>query len=116
MAAANHQYRRAKSILDVTATLSVIAASGALVWSLLGVRAGTNSPPPTPANAPLTRMDLEVEATSIREHASIGSSVAGVVIIEYSDFECPFCARFAQESWPDVRQQLVESGRVRWVF
>lgn len=47
---------------------------------------------------------------------SMGSDTAPVEVVEYSDFECPFCARFANLQKPAVRRQLVETGVVRWRF
>lgn len=46
----------------------------------------------------------------------LGSDTAPVVIDEYSDFECPFCARLAVLTLPDVHRRLVETGLVRWRF
>lgn len=42
-----------------------------------------------------------------------GSADAKVTVIEYSDFDCPFCSRFHQ-----TMEQVVEQydGQVRWVF
>ena len=43
----------------------------------------------------------------------MGSTDFGVYIIEYSDFECPFCQRFH----PTVQQALDEyDGKVAWVY
>ena len=47
---------------------------------------------------------------------TLGADTAPVEITEYSDFECPFCARFANLQMPAVRRQLIETGRVRWRF
>ena len=47
---------------------------------------------------------------------TIGSDSAPVEVVEYSDFECPFCARFATLQMPAVRRQLIETGVVRWRF
>lgn len=40
-----------------------------------------------------------------------GSPVAAVTIIEYSDFQCPFCA----ELHPTLKA-LVKEGKIRWVY
>ena len=47
---------------------------------------------------------------------TLGSDSASLEVVEYSDFECPFCARFAAVQMPTVRTQLIETGRVRWRF
>jgi len=46
----------------------------------------------------------------------IGSDTAPVVIDDYSDFQCPFCAQLAILTFPDVRTRLVNTGIVRWRF
>lgn len=45
-----------------------------------------------------------------------GDPSAPVRIVEISDFQCPFCARFAGETFPAVDSLYVESGKVLWVF
>jgi len=46
----------------------------------------------------------------------IGSANAPVTVIEYFDFQCPFCGRFARETFPQIKQQYIDSGMVRFVF
>ncbi len=45
-----------------------------------------------------------------------GSADAPVEVAEYSDFECPWCARFSVLQLPDIRARLIAAGRVRWRF
>ncbi len=47
---------------------------------------------------------------------TLGPASAPVEIDEYSDFECPWCARFAILTEPDVRQRLIPTGKVRWRY
>lgn len=54
----------------------------------------------------------EVPAVTSSDHI-IGNADAPVVVIEYSDLECPYCKRFG-----GVMKQLVEEsgGQVAWVY
>ncbi|MEU0654972.1 DsbA family protein [Streptomyces albogriseolus] len=47
---------------------------------------------------------------------ALGSPDAPVVMIEYSDFQCPFCGRFARETKPDLVRDYVDKGilRIEW--
>ncbi len=57
---------------------------------------------PTPAAIP-------VEAENIAWSA--GDPNAPVQIIEYTDYQCPFCQQYAVETFPTVFTELIESGR-----
>ena len=46
-------------------------------------------------------------------HPSLGDANAPVVMIEYGDFQCTFCGRFAREVEPELRDRYVESGTLR---
>src|SRR5207247_10400930 len=41
---------------------------------------------------------------------------AKVAVIEYSDFQCPFCGRYAKETFPQITSDYVDTGKVRYVF
>jgi protein-disulfide isomerase len=45
-----------------------------------------------------------------------GDLEAPTVVIEFSDFECPFCRDHALGSQPIIDEALVDSGEVLWVF
>jgi len=46
----------------------------------------------------------------------IGKASAPIEVIEFGDFECPSCARFATLTEPEVRSRLVDQGVIRFRF
>jgi protein-disulfide isomerase len=47
---------------------------------------------------------------------SLGATKAPVVIVEFSDYQCPFCARFELQTFPRLKADYIDSGKVRLVF
>jgi protein-disulfide isomerase len=46
----------------------------------------------------------------------IGNPNAPITIIEFSDFQCPFCARFHIQTLPAIMNEYVNDGKVKLVF
>ena len=46
----------------------------------------------------------------------LGSDSAAVEVAEYADYQCPGCQDFETLQFPQVRKQLIETGRVRWRY
>jgi protein-disulfide isomerase len=45
-----------------------------------------------------------------------GAATAPITVVEFSDYGCPYCARFAFESYPALHEEFVDTGLVRWIF
>lgn len=45
-----------------------------------------------------------------------GDPNAPVTIIEFGDFQCPFCGRFAAQTEPQLDEQYIQSGKVRFGY
>ena len=52
----------------------------------------------------------------MRDANLIGNKNAAVTIIEFSDFQCPFCERFHQTVEPTLLKQYVDTGKVAFVY
>ena len=46
----------------------------------------------------------------------LGDAAAPVWVIEVSDYQCPFCKRWHDETFETLRREYVESGRVRFAY
>ena len=45
-----------------------------------------------------------------------GEANATVTIIEFSDFQCPFCRRFALETLPQIQKEYIDTGKAKLVY
>lgn len=49
-------------------------------------------------------------------HPAQGDKDAKVTLIEFSDYQCPFCGRYFRETLPKLQKEYVETGKVWYVF
>ncbi len=49
-------------------------------------------------------------------HNTMGDENAPIHIIEYGDFQCPYCLRFWQETEPQLIEEYVNTGQVYFEF
>jgi protein-disulfide isomerase len=64
----------------------------------------------------LTAAPLAAQADIPLASRSKGSPKAPVTVYEMSDFQCPYCKRFAEETFPQIERSYIKPGKVRWVF
>jgi len=60
-------------------------------------------------NAQPVRMSLDTTGLP-----AIGAVSARFVIVEFTDYECPFCRQFHQLTYADLKQQYIDTGTVRF--
>lgn len=64
-----------------------------------------------PSNQPSPPVKISADDDPI-----IGNPDAPITIIEFSDFQCPFCARFHTQTLPLLLEQYIEQDKVKLVF
>lgn len=67
--------------------------------------------PPAPAQGASLSASLSPETVSVK-----GDADAPLRMIEFSDYECPFCSRYVSQTLPQIMAQYVDSGKVRYEF
>jgi len=44
-----------------------------------------------------------------------GEPTAQVLLVEFSDYQCPFCARHARETLPQIERDYIRTGKIRYM-
>jgi protein-disulfide isomerase len=58
----------------------------------------------------------ETSEPDVSESFSMGDPNAPVVIIEYTDFQCPFCSRYFEQTFSQIKENFVDKGLVYYIF
>lgn len=90
-----------KERLDIFATMLLIAAAAAVLWTTLSRRGGSGTPV----------REIPKEPVSLADSNLIGDAAAPVGILLYTDFECPFCKKFATETFPEIERSYIAPGK-----
>jgi protein-disulfide isomerase len=59
---------------------------------------------------------LQDTVLSIEGSPFKGESRAKVTVVEFSDYQCPFCARHARETLAALEASYIRTGKIRYVF
>ncbi len=68
-----------------------------------------------PADQDAQIQDQVAEAT-IDDDTIWGDKNAPVTIIEFSDYQCPFCRIFWRDTLPSIEKEYIDTGKVRFIY
>jgi protein-disulfide isomerase len=97
---------RAKAALETLSTVLVMVAASGLIWTLFFKQqpAAADAPPP---------LISDVKETIPAKYLTNVEGSGQFAIVEFSDFQCPFCAKHAKETVPELKRQL--QGKARYI-
>jgi protein-disulfide isomerase len=75
---------------------------------LQGARQAAGPPPPV---VPVDAFEMSVASAYTK-----GGAGARVVLVEFSDFQCPFCARHARQTLPQIQKEYVDTGKILYAM
>lgn len=83
--------------------------------SKAGNVAGTGvAPAPTAPTAPAAPTKVDVKVTA--DDPVKGNPNAKLTIVEFADFQCPYCGRFFKDTLPSVTKEYIDTGKVKFVY
>jgi protein-disulfide isomerase len=57
-----------------------------------------------------------IAKVSLSDKPRMGEGEAKIAIIEFSDFECPFCRRHNSQTLPKLKETYIDTGKVQYVM
>jgi protein-disulfide isomerase len=57
----------------------------------------------------------KVHMTVVAGWYAIGREDAPVTVVEFSDYQCPFCRKFHSETFPELKKNYIDTGKVRFI-
>lgn len=89
-----------------TATTALAAATfGSSLVALMPAPALADTVPMTELMAPQALPDMV-----------LGSKTAPVIVVEYASMTCPHCAHFDETTYPQIKKNYIDTGKVRWIL
>jgi len=95
--------------------LAIVVAGVIIAGAILLKGGKTPTPTPAPANKEAAAPSGVIKPISADDHI-LGSKDAKVVMVEYADYQCPFCGKFFTETVQPVLKSYVDSGKIAFVY
>ena len=74
----------------------------------------TRPVPPAQPAAPAP-VDDKVSMAFTSGGFSVGKENAPLVLIEYTDYQCPFCQRYHNDSFAQIKTNFIDTGKIRYI-
>ncbi|MFD5249969.1 DsbA family protein [Amycolatopsis sp. NPDC058340] len=116
MARGNSGARRGQGVPNLLIVLALVAALAGLVIYAATSSNTTTSAPATPATSP-AKPPLgplgDLARRTPGDPLAVGRADAPVTMVIFSDYRCPFCAKFSRDTEPTLRAKYVDTGKLR---
>ena len=103
-------------VLDLLATLAFVVACVSVAWYALKKGSSVTDGGQPAAREPSRARTVSIEPISIATAAIKGNLKAPVAIVGFSDFQCPFCAKFSNSILPELERELLTPGKALFAF
>jgi protein-disulfide isomerase len=98
------QLARVHLALRRTSAAAALGLAGALLLAALAASRSLGAGDESRARMPLDTLEQ-----------ARGSAAAPITVVEFTDYQCPYCRRFQAETWPALKRYYVDTGKVRFI-
>lgn len=98
----------------VLAIASLVLIVGAVIVGTQPSQSASERQPESGQESSAEEMTFDVARRAEGDVTAMGDVDAPVVIVEYSDYRCPFCAVVSRDTMPQIIENYVETGKIRF--
>ncbi len=80
------------------------------IRELLEKQGAAAAPAPPPGQQQITKANVSIEGAY-----TMGSKDAPLTMVEFTDFQCPFCQRFHVQTFAELKKNYIDTGKLRFV-
>lgn len=95
--------------VSTPATSGVLAAALAAALAFAALATGGDAASAAGDSSPVVRLALPAG------ELALGRATAPLIMIEFTDYQCPYCRRFESEVFPKLKREYIDTGKLRYI-
>jgi protein-disulfide isomerase len=103
-------------LTPIAIVISAIMISLSVFFSLRNMSAAPVSTAPPVSDPNVAEEEFQPTVAELGDAAYLGDTDAKVALIEFSDYECPFCQRHHQQTYSQLIENYVDTGEIIYAF
>lgn len=100
-------------VLGVVLVLTVIFVGEMAQQTRLEAAAPERAPQAASPGSEALAKEMDLARRTANDPLALGAVDAPVVMVEYSDYSCPYCGVYARKTQPEIVKKYVDSGQLR---
>ena len=114
---ANENKKGSSNVVWMLTTFLLIGVLVGLGVSSLDLSSGqANVPGAGDSKIPPTLDQPDYDPPTVDDDPVLGDENAPITMIEFSDYECPYCNRFEADTFPQIKEAFIDTGLVKLVY
>ena len=101
--------------IQTSVLLAAVIIAGSVVYAAHSIGSGAVSPTGAAAAAALApQAGAKVTVTDRKDAPKEGRGK--LVVTEFSDFQCPYCGKFYTDTYKQIKEKYIDSGKITFVY
>lgn len=104
-----------KLMLPISILIAAVLISGSLLYAKGDLKNGANVSDQQQAAGKQLVPGAKVNVSADND-SFLGNEKAKVMVIEFSDFQCPFCRSFWRDTLPQLKKEYIDTDKIKFVY